>query len=75
MWRRQPIGPSRALYPPIPTCRMTPDFKPHEQLIPRCLRKDQHRLRLTLDRLRHDARSGKNVTDRPPGTADATLGD
>ncbi|BBL76069.1 ATP-dependent RNA helicase HrpA [Methylomagnum ishizawai] len=40
---------------------MPPDFKPQEKLIPLALRKDQHRLRRTLDRLRADAKSGKDI--------------
>jgi ATP-dependent helicase HrpA len=40
---------------------MNPDFKPQEKLIPLALRKDQHRLRRTLDRLRGDAKSGKDI--------------
>jgi len=41
---------------------MTPNFKPHETLLPQTLRKDQHRLRRDLDRLHADAKAGKDIT-------------
>jgi len=40
---------------------MPADFKPLENLIPLSLRKDQHRLRRTLDRLKADHKAGKDV--------------
>ncbi|MDD5035819.1 MAG: ATP-dependent RNA helicase HrpA, partial [Methylococcaceae bacterium] len=40
---------------------MSVDFKSHETLIPLSLRKDQHRFRRTLDRLRADAKAGKDI--------------
>jgi ATP-dependent helicase HrpA len=40
---------------------MSPDLNPHEALIPQTLRKDQHRLRRSLDRLRADAKAGKDI--------------
>ena len=32
-----------------------------EQQVPLCLRRDQHRLRRTLDRIKADAKAGKEV--------------
>ncbi|MGZ8244751.1 ATP-dependent RNA helicase HrpA [Methylomagnum sp.] len=40
---------------------MTPNFKPQESQIPLALRKDQHRLRRTLDKLRADVKAGKDI--------------
>ena len=41
--------------------RMTLDSKPLEKLIFLSLRKDQHRLRRTLDRLKADQKAGKDI--------------
>ncbi len=40
---------------------MSVDHKPLEKLIPQSLRKDQHRFRRTLDRLRADQKAGKDI--------------
>jgi len=40
---------------------MIPDLTPHATLLPQTLRKDQHRLRRDLDRLRADTKSGKDI--------------
>ena len=40
---------------------MSVDFKPQEKLIPQALRKDQHRFRRTLDKLRADAKAGRDI--------------
>jgi ATP-dependent helicase HrpA len=46
---------------PKPVRRMPLDFRPHEKLVAQTLRKDQHRLRRTLDRLKADDKAGKDI--------------
>ena len=40
---------------------MTADFKPLETRIPLSLRKDQHRFRRTLDKLKADQKAGRDI--------------
>jgi ATP-dependent helicase HrpA len=40
---------------------MPANLKSHETLLLQCLRKDQHRFRRTLDKLRTDAKAGKDI--------------